>query len=157
MMLRSAIGALAFLFSVGGVAHAAINDALECSLPHDQAFAAVTALRLTQADSLSQSFAPGDARAFGLAPVRVSTVSDGEDDVVVVAVASAFDAVLPVVLSRRGLQACPDSYGSRDYCHFAGDSIGASLVVQADPDHVGFTVITCSYALHQDGGDGHLQ
>ena len=143
-MFRAWVIAMAILIGSAGAAHAAINDALECTLPRAETMRAVQELALAGSNPLFRMYAPGSARPFGLTPNYVSVAHDGEDDVVVFALPRSYDHVMVSVLQRRALPSCPESFGVRSYCHFADEH--ASLVIQTDPQNARGTLVSCSFS-----------
>jgi hypothetical protein len=149
-MFRACALAIALLAGGAAPAQAAVRDALECTLPRGETVRAVQSLALAGANPLYRMYAPGSARPFGLTPNYVSLASDGEEDVLVLAIPRSYDSVMASVLQRRALPACPESFGIRSYCHFADTH--ASLVIQADPHHADATLVSCSFSLRGRGG-----
>jgi len=144
-MSRAACVALATLLFSVTPARAESNAAFECLRPYDQTYQAIAALRPLAATPHIQAYAPGDTRAYGWSADAIWTAADSEARVVIVRIAAPISAVLPHVLRRRQLDACPRSFGVADYCYMENAEAGAELVVQADPETPGATLLSCSF------------
>ena len=148
-MLRASLLSFLLLAAAPAAALAGINEVLECSATHDQTFREAPSLELVQAYPMFRVYAPAQGRAFGYAPTSVRTASDGEEDVVFVAIAAPYQAVLAAVLAERGLTVCPESFGVPNYCHLMDRADAGSMVVQADPEAADATLISCSFSLNR--------
>jgi hypothetical protein len=145
-MTRIAILALAVLVLSNAPAHAETGAAFECLRPYDETSRAIAALRPLAATPPIQAYAPGDTQAYGWPAHAIWTAADSESRVVVVRIAAPISSILPEVLRRRRLEACPRSFGVTDYCHVENAELGSELVVQSDPETPGATLLICSFS-----------